>query len=873
MRVELSSKNVLSLSVIFIVFTLVAISPLPWNEAVEDAIIDMLFHLRGSREVSDEIVFVYLGEENIQAIGAWPITRDYYGYMTHVLTQRGARVIGFYGLFEYPSRTYPEFDRRLADFFKSSGVVCLPATFTELVEDGSRPLKKPSLPEEIAFGENAILPIPQFKESAAGIGFSNPGNEAVIRNVPLVISSQDSIMLSFGAELARIYLEPSSPPKITPKRLVLKSHTGKDVVIPIDKKGRIRLNHFGSSQHIRSMDFLDLLQTFESSPDSLDFSGKLVVVDAASPSIPLVKATPLAEVLPASLIHATVAENIIFQNFLEEIPKWIQVFIILLMIVSAFLVLKITPKKIAAGVVPGFILLYVSGAVLLFSIPGYLPPVFYPVLAYLVTIFYLGLTESREFRMQSISAGRFLEEHIKQKQVQLEEAEAKLLELKSQLLTELEEKKVLSEESQRLAEEKRSLVMTLEKQLRDLSVYSVPQEQSVRTQYREIVHAHDSKMVSVLELIDKIGSDDIPVLIQGETGTGKELIARAIHRMSERSKSPFVAINCGALPETLLESELFGHEKGSFTGAHSRRRGRFELADGGTMFLDEITETTPAFQARLLRVLQDGSFERLGGEQTLTADVRIIAATNKDLKAEVERGIFREDLYYRLQGFTLTVPPLRERPTDVPLLATHFLEKHGYQKVSSLSDRACEQMQTYRWPGNVRELENVIRRAAILAQSEGRDMIQQVDLPQEIRESESPPFEQGIYQPLDEQILSLLRAYKFSRSAISQTARALDNRDRGTITEYFRGLCFEALVNNDFDLEQSAREIAGTNEGQVIERVKTKIKGYLDNLKPFSGSPDLSSMDSDRLPSCYKGLPKKYHPLLDRIIENLPNIH
>jgi transcriptional regulator with GAF, ATPase, and Fis domain len=291
------------------------------------------------------------------------------------------------------------------------------------------------------------------------------------------------------------------------------------------------------------------------------------------------------------------------------------------------------------------------------------------------------------------------------------------------------------------------------------------------------------------------------------------------------------------------------------------------------MFLDEITETTPAFQARLLRVLQDGAFERLGGEQTLTADVRIIAATNKDLKAEVDRGRFREDLYYRLQGFTLTLPPLRERPNDIPLLATHFLEKHGYQKVSSLSDRACEQMQTYRWPGNVRELENVIRRAAILAQSEGREMIQQVDLPKEIRESEFPQFEQGVYHSLDDQILSLLRVYKFSRSAISQTARALDNRDRGTITEYLRGLCFEALVKNDFDLEQSAREIAGTNEDQVIERVKTKIKGYLHNLKPFSGSLEMSSMDSDRLPSCYQGLPKKYHPLLDQIIENLPNIH
>lgn len=233
--------------------------------------------------------------------------------------------------------------------------------------------------------------------------------------------------------------------------------------------------------------------------------------------------------------------------------------------------------------------------------------------------------------------------------------------------------------------------------------------------------------------------------------------------------------------------------------------------------------------------------------------------------------MFREDLFYRLQGFTLILPPLRERPNDIPLLARHFLNKHGYPKISNISDRVHELMRTYHWPGNVRELENVVRRAAILAQSEGRGMIQAADLPREIQESESTQFERIVYQPLNEQILTMLRAFKFSRSAIGQTARALGNRDRGTITEYLRGICFESLVKNDFDIDEAAREIAGTGEEeQVIVRVKTKMNGYLDNLRP---SVILRPKDSAKRPSCYQGLPQMFHPFLDQIIENLPRIH
>jgi PAS domain S-box-containing protein len=216
----------------------------------------------------------------------------------------------------------------------------------------------------------------------------------------------------------------------------------------------------------------------------------------------------------------------------------------------------------------------------------------------------------------------------------------------------------------------------------------------------------------------KVAETDASVLIGGETGAGKELIARAVHEASARREQPLVTINCAALPGELIESELFGHEKGAFTGAVNLRRGRFELANGGSIFLDEVGELTAQAQAKLLRVLQERSFERVGGTQPIKVDVRVIAATNRDLLAMVENGSFRADLYYRLSVFPLTVPPLRERRSDIPLLVQFFVEKYARQfgrAIEGVEPESMERLLRYRWPGNVRELQNVIERAAILA--------------------------------------------------------------------------------------------------------------------------------------------------------------
>ena len=236
-------------------------------------------------------------------------------------------------------------------------------------------------------------------------------------------------------------------------------------------------------------------------------------------------------------------------------------------------------------------------------------------------------------------------------------------------------------------------------------------------EFPEIIGKSD-QFNEVLTLVAKVAPTDSTILLMGESGTGKEVITDAIHRLSRRKDKPFIKLNCAAIPEGLLESELFGHERGAFTGAVSKKPGKFELADGGTIFLDEIGDMSPSTQAKVLRVLQQKEFTPVGGEQVKRVDVRIIAATNKELLQEVEQGNFREDLYYRLNGMTISIPPLRERKSDIPFLADHFLEKtakRNHIQKKSLSRSALDHLLAYSWPGNVRELENAIERASLLS--------------------------------------------------------------------------------------------------------------------------------------------------------------
>ncbi len=253
----------------------------------------------------------------------------------------------------------------------------------------------------------------------------------------------------------------------------------------------------------------------------------------------------------------------------------------------------------------------------------------------------------------------------------------------------------------------------------------------------ENIVARDKSMRHVLDMVHRAAPSRSTVLVTGESGTGKELVAKAIHNQSPRKDGPFISVNCMALNPGVLESELFGHEKGSFTGAVSRRRGRFELADKGTLFLDEIGELSHDMQVKLLRVLQERRFERVGGTDSIEVDIRIVAATNRDLTKAIVDGRFREDLFYRLNVVSIHLPPLRERREDIPFLAAHFLDRYAAEngrELKGFTARAMDYLSAYEWPGNVRQLENVIERCVVLSST---DTVDAEDLPPEIRDEES----------------------------------------------------------------------------------------------------------------------------------------
>jgi len=331
----------------------------------------------------------------------------------------------------------------------------------------------------------------------------------------------------------------------------------------------------------------------------------------------------------------------------------------------------------------------------------------------------------------------------------------------------------------------------------NLQKENIQLKEQLRTRYRfdNIVGTSDS-MMRVFNLIEKVADTEATVLILGESGTGKELVARAIHYNSSRSQHPFVPVNCGAIPEELLESELFGHEKGAFTGAFRMRLGRFELAQGGSIFLDEISEMSPNLQVKLLRVLQEREFERVGGVKSIKADVRIIAATNRDLDEEVEEGRFREDLYYRLNVIPINLPPLRERIEDIALLVKYFIEKYreGSARIKEFSKSTLDMLMRYKWPGNVRELENLVERISILCDN---PVVELKDLP--------------------EKILSHTLGIS---SVIPQMQLPEDGIDlSSTVSEFEKSIIIQALNRSNW-VKNRAAKLLNLNRTTLVEKIK-----------------------------------------------------
>ncbi len=345
----------------------------------------------------------------------------------------------------------------------------------------------------------------------------------------------------------------------------------------------------------------------------------------------------------------------------------------------------------------------------------------------------------------------------------------------------------------------------------------------LNTQNSGIV-GQDGSLREIFRVLGKVAPTDSTVLISGESGTGKELLVRALHAKSPRSDKPLVPINCGAIPKDLLESELFGHEKGAFTHAVRTRQGRFELAEGGTIFLDEIGEMDLTLQVKILRVLQEKEIERVGGSGAKKVDVRIVAATNRDLEEEVQAGRFREDLYYRLNVIPLHLPPLRERGQDIMVLADHFIElfcKKKDRKKLAFAPGTRKVLQVYSWPGNVRELENIMERLSILCDG---DIVQLADLPRKILDSvgQLPPGELGgnIVSPLEQRVLERPLGQGFSWPSLSDmNSHNMNLKD--FLDNIEERLINEALADAD-GVKNQAAEILGIKRTTLIEKLKKR---------------------------------------------------
>jgi transcriptional regulator with GAF, ATPase, and Fis domain/CHASE2 domain-containing sensor protein len=815
------------------------VQPYSWQESAMDRCSDLFFRIRGDRSCDNRLLLVYVGSEDLKALGGWPITRDYYGYFMHIMQEKQASVIAPDLLFSEQDKQYREYDDILMHYMQTGPPVVLPMVFSRF----SKPI---SGAQHSYMADLPIWPCASFRNSAKGLGFSNLVEASVVYRLPLTAQYHDTTMLSFAAEIARTWYG-GRPLRRDGQQLVFTDQQNKSHSIFLNRYGELRLNHV--NLNIPSISLVELMHAYNHASDSLQIKDKLVLLAVTAPGQAQLKSTPGGATLSASLLHATVTENIISNRYLRPWPWWLT--FALMAALSVFpIILSASRLRYKWLWISSLPILYFIVSYAIFIFLNGIVELWLPYIGWTVATAWILWRTWQENQEHAHEQSRLWQEQIELKSKQLQTLDA-------QIVSETQEAKQLSVDHARLLQEKAEAVLALEKHIRDLQ--QAEQPQTSPNSYN-LVYAPKGKMAQVLATIEKISHNDISVLITGETGTGKELIARAIHQAGPRHKAPFLAVNCGALSETLLESELFGHEKGSFTGALARRRGVFELANNGTLFLDEISETSPALQAKLLRVLQEKVLYRVGGEQAIQVEVRVIAASNRDVKEMVHRNQFRPDLYYRLDGFSISLPALRERQEDIHLLADHFLHKHGYTNVNGFSEQVLELFKLYAWPGNVRELENVVRRSALLAESENRGLVQVADIPAEISKAEAVIA--PVYHTIDAQILELLRKFRFSRDAISQTARALGKKDRGTITEYFRGLCFEHLAGCAYNLDAAAASLAATTDKAVRQAVRDKLEEYVANVKKWPG--DESALQNGTA-SPLRGLPKKYHAVFQQV--------
>lgn len=776
------------------------------NQAAEN-----FFRFIGGQKAPDSsIVIINIDANDIEKLGGWPLKRSYYALLINKLTNLNVKKIGIEVLFSNNLAFQSIYNNLLNEELMKSGRVVLSSIVTNKNER-----------DELLEKDSLIYSQPKI-------------------NLPKIPSGHLNYIVKDG-----IYV---------PTHIYVKGKRENAFAIQLagnkysNLSDLLKINFYTSWEKYKHYSLIEFFRLVETNNSSLkNFNNKIVLIGVSDPTIAKTISTYYDEELPGVGFHAIVLDNILTNRSLKyQTSSFITALSILILIIASQIKLKISNYRLELAITAAYILM----SFILFNN-------FYYVInyaAFLIPAFFLLMSEVLIFFVHN--------------KIQLEHTfnEAEILKnaliFKEEQLSKLQKKYEL--QSNRINEELNERIQNLKKEIEQLRKYSdetelVDSKKEIKI-FEGIVYS-SNVMHEVTKLISKVAPTDATVLILGESGSGKELAARAVHNLSKRKDKNFVAVNCAALPESLLESELFGHIKGAFTNAVADKKGRFELADGGTIFLDEIAETSEAFQAKLLRVIQFGDFEKVGSSETKHVDVRVIAATNKNLDELVKQKKFREDLFYRLNVFRIEIPPLRKRKEDIEVLANYFVKKEDSSL--KISSAVMECLIKNEWKGNVRELESIIKRMAIFAKSEGRNIIKLNDLPEEYRIIDKTDFENII--------LNSLRDKKFSHSSINETAKELGNLNRNFISENLRGIFFKFYVESNFNLQEAINKIAANDDNDVLEKVKSKAETYLENVQKDLLKIDNSDFDTikRKFASKYKNLPSRYHPYLDEVIKYL----
>lgn len=862
---RMSRKYTIVAGLVVVLLVLLQLGSGPMHK-LEQGLLDVRYYIRGQLPADTNIVILYFDNDDITSLGGWPLKRNYYALLIDVLTKSNVRAIGLDIFFGEHNLEYPEHDNLLAAKAAASRALVCSSYFrrverTELSSPSLTPEQFPALgkmSEPLLYGAQIQLPYRELLDSAAGIGHINVTKGAPAQ-LPLLIDAGGRTVPAFALEVLRLFTQVDrSEVQLGNHCVTLQTNKG-EIHIPISGDGTTMLNFPGTLSSFHRYRCVEVLRSFLSGSTNLSsLRNKIVFVSVIGEGRGDFFETPFDTQFPAIGLQATFVDNALNNRFLSTVPSFIGEILIPLALNLIFLILIIRFGNFRGGVF-GLLLavFYLSASQLMFVTAHVVLPVLGPLVlllaAWLVPVlhdyFVVGKRVAKLESDKQKAEGRLRESELK-----LQMLEKELLDQKAPAPS--ARGSDLVDEIKRYKEE----IKTLSAQVSDM-VESEAVELEVKSEiavFEGIVYHTAGKMRGVVDLIQKISASDANVLILGESGTGKELVARAVHNLSDRRGKVFVAVNCGALTETLLESELFGHEKGSFTGAIKDKVGRFEHANGGTIFLDEIAETSEVFQIKLLRVVQSGEFERVGANTTMKTDARIIAATNKSLRQLVAEKRFREDLYYRLNVFSIELPPLRERKGDIPFLARHFVKAEDGSL--SLSSTVMDAFLQYKWPGNVRELQSAVTRAGIFARSDGRTLIQLRDVPEEVAASTKGQVD------IEDQILEILRSKKFSRSSISETAEELGGLNRGTVAEYFRGICFKHFFESVWDVNSAVEVIVEDQGAESSEKVQKKLREYLGNVvEGLTPGQDFEATKNSLRPK-YKNLPQRYHTILDEVV-------